>query len=355
MVKLHIYLSIIILSAFLFSCKQIYDPDINADQDALVVEGLITDSATAYTVHLTKALPYDSSGSYPAVTGARVIIYDDCDHSYELTESGSGYYYTDPAQLIGQPGTSYTLHIETKDGDIYESTPQLMYPDEFADSVYAEFTTQETLVENSDGESTTEVTSGVDLLFDIKNSSETLPRFRFVVKVTSEYEYSIEVSAMETDDYYCWESYNPNSVVNLTEEQYTTSSTDITGHSAGFIPTYRTRTVYVDDTSYTAYYINRIIRVTRYRVNQEAYEYYQNINTVLSAEGKIFDPVATQFTGNITCTNNSGKLALGFFEASPVHTSTYYIKVGSDVVHSTANVTIPPDGHTYTIPDFWIP
>jgi hypothetical protein len=61
------------------------------------------------------------------------------------------------------------------------------------------------------------------------------------------------------------------------------------------------------------------------------------MNLLLSAQGRIFDPIATQFKGNITCINNPQKLALGIFEASPVKTSVYTNMPGQKNIYQMEN------------------
>jgi hypothetical protein len=338
------------------SCSKVYDPSVDANQDALVVEGLITDQAAAYQIRLSKAIPYDSSGtSY--VTHATVWVIDDNGVQYNFSESGNGIYASNPAELVGTPGKSYTLHIKTKDGNIYESSPQLLLPNDFTDNVYAEFATKEILVEDYYGGTSKQNIAGVDILVDIKNNTDSLSRFRFKSILTTELTYSVYVSPETTYYYYCWRTAGLDDLVNLTGEKYGTSSKDITKHTACFIPSYNTYSVYdtIHDTTVTAYVNNRILKLTRYTLNDETYQYYKNINTLLSAEGKLFDPIAAQFKGNISCISDPKKLALGLFEASAINTSTYYIHPGQKNVVGIPNMTVPSsDCKINTVPDFWI-
>ncbi|HEY4785050.1 MAG TPA: DUF4249 family protein, partial [Bacteroidales bacterium] len=202
--------------------------------------------------------------------------------------------------------------------------------------------------------------------------TDTISRFRFESVVTTEYMYSMMISPTRTDVYYCWYSENPDNLVNLTDEKYQTSSYDIQNHTVCFIPTvYMYPVDYVDsvtrkDSLLNASIANRIIRVTRYRMNNESFQYYKDINSLLSAQGKIFDPTAYQFKGNITCISNPQKLALGLFEASSVRTSIYTIKPGSIKVNQISSFNLPsPSGCVGVIssleppssggpPDFWV-
>jgi hypothetical protein len=107
------------------------------------------------------------------------------------------------------------------------------------------------------------------------------------------------------------------------------------------------------------YYISkRILYLAKYRLNDDAYKYYQAIDKQLNAENKIFDPANPQIIGNITCTSDPDKLAFGFFETSSVEYLSYFvvfdIRTGNPTLYP-ANYNIPDlkAGITATRPDFW--
>ncbi|MDP4209880.1 MAG: DUF4249 domain-containing protein [Bacteroidota bacterium] len=355
--KKYIYISILLLSIS-FSCRKIYDPDIDSSQNALVVECQITNQAGPYTVHLTKAQAYDATNtSGISVRNAKVYITDNNSHTYNFTELGSGYYASNAADFTGIPGITYTLHIKTSDGNIYESSSQKMLSNDYADSVYAEYSSKETLVEDYDGETRKVTTDGVDLLTDIKNNTDTLPRFRFKSTIYSEWIFVLSLPMSPVSIYYYgWYTTYPDDNVNLTQEKYSTSSKSIEKHSICFVPTVKYCIADLPDTSATVPIINRIIKVLQYRVNDETFQYYKNINTLISAEGKIFDPVAMQLKGNITCTNDPSKIVLGFFEVSSLKIKTYSIRRGDKIVVKQPNIW-PPTNSGFkqdTIPSFWV-
>jgi hypothetical protein len=347
------YIAIIAFLVSIFSsCRNIYDPDIDSDQRALVVEGLITDQPGTYTVKLSTAVPFDSSGTTPPVISAKVSIFDDCGNTYKLSESISGSYVSNPAEFIGIPGRSYTLHIETQDGNIYESTPQLLLPGNYNENAYGEAVSKDVLLEDAYGVVSKITVQGFNLLYDLYSSSDTSLRFRFQPVITTEYNYSYKKSPMLTYNYYCWYTSAVNDLVNLTQEKYQTSSKDIKKHEVCFVPKEYTLLVSCitdsakkKDTLLNASIINRIVKVYQYRVNDETYQFYKNINTLLAAQGKLFDPVAFQFKGNVHCTNNSQKLVLGIFEASSLRINSYANRPGSKNFTKIQDFNpVPPSG-----------
>ena len=78
--------------------------------------------------------------------------------------------------------------------------------------------------------------------------------------------------------------------------------------------------------AYQSYMIhNRILYLNQYTLNNETYLYYKSLNEQMQSEGKLFDPIAAQLTGNIKCISDPEINAIGFFEASSVNKSAYIV------------------------------
>jgi hypothetical protein len=346
-------LIIILILSFFSSCREVYDPKIDIAQGAIVVEGLVTDEVRSYEIKLSTAMPFGSSIKDSVIENAKVSISDELGDTFNLTQTGSAY-VSDPSRFVGQPGRSYTLHIVTPDGNIYESTPQILPSNDSKVSASAAFASKEILVQDFSGQFSKTTIKGVDFMADIKYKSDSLPRFRFQPTITTEYSYTIFTYWPSTNlyvrspVYFCWSASVPDELVNITDEAHQGSSNEILKHSVCFIPTEYTHLVdYTDefnniiDSIIPAPVVNKIITLKQFRINDEAFEFYKNINSLLSAQGKIFDPIAFQIKGNIVCKNNPQKPALGFFEASSAKTYYFFIKPGRDTVHTLENFNFP--------------
>ena len=354
------------------SCKKVLNPNIDTVKLPIVVDGLITDEAKPYTIKLTMGSNYNGNGYTSYVTNAKVSVQDDCGHTYKFIESGLGSYVSNPSEFVAQPGRSYTLHIETKEKDMYESSPQLLLPNNFNVKTYGVSGTQDQLIDDGMGDPLKVTISGVNLLVDIDNNADTVPRFRFDTQIHTEYSYTIAISQAMSYVYYCWQINSLNDLVNITDDQYQTSEKNITKHQICFLPT-----KYIYDASYLdsvtkmvsdvqASIQNRVATVTRYRINSETYQYYKNVNSLLSAQGKLFDPIPFQFKGNITCTSDPQKFALGFFEASSVQINYFASHPGLKNILKINGFSPPyPSGCmgyiqlneppvTPNPPDFWV-
>ena len=367
------------------SCYKVYDPHVDTAQKVLVVDGMITNKTDAYHVVLTYAKPFNSSEKSTPVSGANVFVTDDMGNSYNFNERDKGNYVSDSLQFTGHPGHSYRLHVATADGAEYESDPQRIFPEVSPDNVYAEFDNEE-ILDNYTGLKVN--THGADLLIDLHNQSDTLPRYRFTSNLVMQYYWVVFINKNWGDpwihlDFYCWKTVNANSNFNLTDEKYSLNSASIKKHQVCFLDD--NFNVYAkdyglkinwDDTTciptegnYQFFLIHhRILYLNQYSLNNETYLYYKSLKEQIQSEGKLFDPVAAQLIGNIKCISDPEKRAIGFFEASSVNNSAYIVdlrnlKNSQPTLIKTPYILPPgPAGcridrlgdRYYDVPSFWI-
>ena len=340
----------------LVSCYKPYNTNIDTEKKILVINGLITNQKASYRIHLSYATPFDSSGAGQPAYASNVHITDEKDNYYAFHELGNGYYASDFLQFTGNPGSTYTLHINTVDGERYESDPQLLYPGTYPDSVYAEFDYQETLSKIT---GMIILSHGANILTDIRNKSDNFPRFRFTTNLVTLYVFAVYVPFGPSSVLYCWQTENANPNVNLTGGEHSINSASVKKHAVCFI----------DDDLYCYSLIyfkpfmisNRIIYLKQYTLNNEAYLYYKNIDGLLRSEGKLFDPIATQVNGNIKCLTHPEDKVFGFFEASSVSYTSYKVDF-RNLINDQPAITmvpyiLPPELKGVwenIVPPFWI-
>jgi hypothetical protein len=336
-----VILILTIITGLMTSCSKVYDPHVDASQNVLVVDGRITTKTDAYHVVLTYAKPFNSSEKDTPVSGAIVYVTDDLGNSFKFNERDKGDYVSDSLQFTGQPGHIYRLHIVTPDGAEYESDPQKIFPKVDPDNVYAEFDNEEIL----DSYSGLKVnTHGADILVDISNHSDTFPRFRITSNLVTQYYYyetiSIDIHTKYIFEFYCWQTINANTNIDMTGGEYFLNSASIKKFPVCFLDDnnniwaviYDCKVNMADTTGtalaagYQSYEINhRILYLNQYTISNDTYLYYKSLNEQMQSEGKLFDPVASQLTGNIKCISDLEKKAIGFFEASAVSSSEYVV------------------------------
>jgi len=340
----------------LVSCYKPYDANIDNGEKILVINGLITNENASYRIHLSYALPFDSSGTGQPAYASNVHITDEQGKYYAFYESGNGDYISDPTQFTGNPGSIYTLFINTVDGERYESDPQQLFSSAYPDSVYAEFGYQETLNKIT---GLKVISHGANILTDIRNESNGFPRFRFTTNLETQYVNVICPPAGLCDVNYCWQTENANPNINLTGGEYSTNSASVNKHVVCFIDDnlYCFSLIY-----YQAFMVSsHIIYLNQYTLNNEAYLYYKNIDELLKSEGKLFDPIATQIIGNIKCITHPENKVFGFFEAASVSYTSYKVDF-RNLINAQPSMTkipyfLPPEpigSWKNEVPPFWV-
>jgi len=352
------------------SCYKVYDPKIDPSEKVLVVNGMMTNKKEAYHIFLTSARPFNSTEEGLPERAANVYVTDDLGNSYKFNENDNGDYISDSFQFTGIPGHTYKLHIITADGTEYESEPQRLFPESYPDAVYAEFDNQEVLDESTGLKINTH---GADILIDIRNKADSLSRFRFTSNLVRQYFYVIYPYLKPSVSFYCWQTVDANSNINLTDEEYSLNSASIRKHQICFLDdnlffsalyySYKENPYTVVLTNfYQTYAIHhRILYLNQYTLNNETYLYYKSLNEQMQSEGKLFDPIATQLNGNIKCLTNPEKKAIGFFEASSVSYSAYVVDF-RNLINSQPSIIktpyiLPPESKgcwINKIPPFWI-
>jgi hypothetical protein len=362
-----VILIFLIIIGLLTSCYKVYDPEIDTDKKVLVVNGMITNKADTYHILLTYAKSFNSGGTGLPISDANVYVTDDLDNSYKFHEKGIGNYISDSLQFTGHPGRIYWLHIVTPEGDEYKSDPQRLFPEAYPDTIYAEFDNKE-ILERTTGLKVN--THGANILTDVRNQIDTLPRFRFTSNLVTQYFYLRCPVGGACISYYCWKTDNANPIINLTGGEYSQGSASIKKHAVCFLDdnlycyavVYRPGVWGIARTDYQSFMIHhRILYLKQYTLNNETYLYYKSLDEQVQSEGKLFDPIATQLVGNIKCITDPEKKALGFFEASSVSYSAYVVdfrnlKNSQPSIIKTPYI-LPPESIGYQInstPPFWI-
>ena len=114
-----IFVSLIILGCLTISCKKVVHLELNTSSSSIVIQGNIYDHAGPFVVKISRSVNFYDPSTYPAVTGAKVIISDNLGHIDQLTERLPGIYVT--SILLGIPHTTYNLKANI-DGQTYSAS-----------------------------------------------------------------------------------------------------------------------------------------------------------------------------------------------------------------------------------------
>jgi Domain of unknown function (DUF4249) len=189
------------------TCIEPYYAHLDKYHSALVVEGLVTDEKALSEVRLSRT--FQSIDSIPEIIDdAIVYITDETGNMTSLEYSGDGKYKTDNALFYGEPGKTYTLHVETSDCRKYQSEPCVMLPVSNIDSVYF---SKEEAIDNIQGKSKTGIMIYLDT--DKENKNEECLRWeyeetwKFRLPYPRRYDYIDEhFIKLDSVEEYCWKS-----------------------------------------------------------------------------------------------------------------------------------------------------
>ncbi len=341
---------LIFITLLITGCQESFIPDVTGNDKILVVDGLITDNPDTNFVILSWALPYNNSNVTPVpVTNAIVTLTDNLGNNYILNGNSAGLYKTYPDQFTGVPGRTYILNIKTSDGNTYQSSPQIMEQTLPIDSIYGVLVNNQILVDNSIS-TQPQINTYVNINRPMGNSTN----FRFESLLLLEYQYIEQPRGGPPINYYGWYSSNLNNQsVNITSSNYATSTSNIIDHEVNYF-TYG----FTNSNNLILDKIIDVLTIKEYAINNDTYNFYEQVNAQLIAGNELFSTIISQVNGNIVCTSKTGITVLGLFQASACKTYTYVLNtVTSSNIYSFININnlgiIPLQGVTKAIPPSW--
>jgi hypothetical protein len=308
MLKVGLKPVITIIAVFTFcTCIDPYTPKLKGLESLLVIDGLITDANTSYTVKLSRT--FQAQNSIQSVSDATLSISDDAGNIYYLTDKGSGVYKTDSLAFTGTIGRTYVLHVITHDGEEFESDPCLMQSVPEIDSVY--FARDQQIINNG-----TQTQDGVGIFLDSKEGDNNQyyrwafdETWKFKVPDPKKYDFNIADSSISlvTDvKEFCWK--NKKSTDILVRAIYTGGPARITKQPIFFIASDQSDRLLIQYS----------ILVSQYSISKNEYEFWNNLKQVNEGGGDIFAQQPFTVISNIKNINNPAQRVLGYFQVSAV-------------------------------------
>lgn len=340
----------LVLLLFMAGCEDIYQPDLENGEDFLVVDARIIAGGGESQVMIYKTKSFNEvERSYPPVTTAEVSLVDTHGGVLPLSHAGGGKYQFTGALTATE---SYKLVVQAE-GERFESDFQQVPAPPSLDTVYV--VPGEILVEGSKDEATGELRKeeGAWLYADISSKGEG-NYYRFTSRKVCQYSWLIERGMFPPITMYAWLSLKPWEIFNVAGPAEYSSSTDIRRHPLVFLE--RSYSVFVPDRP--VFFLGWIYICHQYAISRDSYDFYKELNSLLSAEGKLFDPLYTQVRGNLTCTSDRGKVILGNFEISRVREYRFFVEYQGREGYFFKKIpwffTIPSEGSLADeTPDWW--
>lgn len=329
------------------ACEDIYTPEVETVDNALVVDARFVIGEESNYVKLNHSLSFnDEKYDYPEADGANVSVIDDQGNEYVLSEQIGGIY---PANFPINPEREYKLKIQYR-GDEYESSFEPVPPIPDLDTVYG-FPEEKVIIETgSNNVNDFRKSAGVQLYGDITHEKK-LPYYRFSGRKIMQYNYNVPVGEIE-EVMYGWKSYPWQGVFNIAAPPDYSGATDIIKHPLWFL---EERVLLDSGLTFAGW----ILILYQHGLSETSYNYYKDLNNQLESEGRLFDPLYVQARSNMVCTSDKNKLVLGNFEISTLTEHRYFVryygpKYGYYIKTIPYFYDIPWAGEQLAIrPDFW--
>ncbi|MEI6048191.1 MAG: DUF4249 domain-containing protein [Bacteroidota bacterium] len=303
----------VLIALFAFcTCIDPYFPKLDKYESLMVIDGLITNANSAYTVKLSRTFQEQNSG-FSGISDATVFISDDKGEKSYLINTGNGIYKTDSTEFRGVVGRTYVLHILTGENNEYESEPCVMLPVPDIDSIY--IAKDQKLVNNN-----TESQEGVSIYLDSKGGD--INRY---YRWTYDETWKIEVPTPKNFNYV--KGPNPNdpifvAVADVKDVCWKKRQSDeilIRSVNEGQTEKIEKQPVFFIATEKSdRLLLQYSILVKQYSISKNEYEFWNNLKQVNETGSDIFARQPYTVISNIHSSKNPEERVLGFFQVSAV-------------------------------------
>jgi len=319
--KLSTGLSILAIT-FTYGCKKLYAPPaITADNNYLVVEGVIAAGQDSTIINLSRTVQLSGVNSHKRELGAKVSVGDEQGANYSLSEVDSGKYAAPPLNLDNSH--KYRLNITTTDGQIYSSdyVPVKVTPP--IDSLY--YKIQSTTINYYNNIQS----SGLEIYADTHDPANNTRYYRwdytetYIYQTDGQSDYildttnpdSLKWSRLRTPAeqiHTCYITMNSSAIkVNNTAAL----SSDVIANNA---------ITQIPSTSEKVLHRYSII-VRQYALTKDGYNFWAMLKKNTQQIGTIFDAQPSANTTNLHCTSDPSRIVLGYVSASSITQKRIFI------------------------------
>jgi hypothetical protein len=310
--------AILLFLLILAGCVSSYTPGNIENEQALIVEGLITDQPGVYTINISLSTQLWNARNPVKLSGFTVWITDDNGSKFDLKEGDKiGTYLTDPVTFRGEAGRVYTLHLITNDrlGDIYyESYPTKMIVAPSIDSIYYE---KRLFNQNSYGS-----VEGCQIFLNTHDPAGECRFYRWEYNETWEFNLPSDYMVLNKT---CWRSENSAGIL-------IKNSSSLENEKVTRFPLL-TISNPVDRLS-----VKYSLLVNQFSLNENEYYYWEKIKNMTEQAGGFYDVIPASVSSNVYCPGDITRKVLGYFSVSAVKSKRIFIKdnfVENNMMYST--------------------
>ena len=315
MKKIKNILSYLIL-LLLVGCTEPFPIQDIAFEDILIVESIITNERKHQLVKLSRTISLESFGQ-KIEDNATVKIKSDNGVIFNFTQDTESGNYISDEEFQAEQNVSYTLYINTSEGNSYTSKPVQIKAAVPITRLYTEL-----ISENGK--------QGIEVFVDTDNANGNGQYFRYEYEET----YKVQLPNPKTFD---WEMVNYNNFTRTYQLELTQIEQEFICYSSvgsqGILQTSSSNLSENKVRRFPVRFIDKedpILRerysilVKQYVQSLEAYSFYAILEN-LGNVGSLLSPGQPGYvTGNISSDANTEEKVLGFFEASSVSSQRIY-------------------------------
>ena len=310
---------------FMDGCTEAIEFEVDSIPNQIVIVGSINTLPGPYRVSVTKAIDFFKTADDidDKVTDAQVIIYSDDGQEEVLTHNGDGIYETSIGGIRGEIGRSYSITVISENGEVYQSTKELITDSPEIDSVYFKY---EEFESNKNNVIITKKFASI--MIDTEDNPEVENYYAWNWNGTYKFSSFPELFTVKIDGGIvlapkpcsfnvcscceCWHSIDDKSQLTVGDDTHTNGS-EIIGQEVAKIPiTYRT------------FGQKYLINVKQRSLTKKAFEFWSLVKNQETASTISATPPA-KIIGNISNINNPNETVWGYFSASDVSQKSFYI------------------------------
>ncbi len=304
-------LFIIFSFLFLSACKEPYVSPYNSPNlGYLVVEGVINSGPGNTTIKLSRTSPL-TDGTYAIETGASLMVMDQNNRAYPLSEIIAGQYTAEGLNL--DPGLKYRLQIDAA-GKQYLSDYVAVNDNPLIDTISWNYA--------SDGLHIAANTHDLQnkakyFQWDYVATWEIHSAYIPATKYSSNDPYfvtyfdPIKYWLNDSSKYKCWQS--------ETSQQF------ILGSSIIYNVDTLSNPLTVIEPGSMKLSVLYSINVRQYTYSKEGYEFLQKMKRNSEQQGSVFDAQPSDLQGNIHCVTKPDEMVIGFVSSCPIQEKRAYI------------------------------
>jgi hypothetical protein len=307
--KVYILFILIVLAT---GCVINYTPQNVENEQALVVEGMMTDQAGPYQFNISLSSPIWTPANPVKMAGCKLWITDDNGGNFKLSEGGKiGTYFTDPS-FTGVTGRTYTLNILTNDrlGNIYyKSYPTLLVASPGIDSIYYE---KKFYTLNGFG-----TVEGCQILL---NTHDPLKECRFYRwEYTETWEFTLPYDVLNKT---CWVTQKSGNVL-------LKNASSLQSETVSRFP------LLTISNPVDRLLIKYSMLVNQYSLSEDEFYYWEKVKNMTEETGGLYDIIPASIPSNVYCPDDITRKVYGYFCVSSVSTKRIFIRDSFSAVNRT--------------------